>query len=149
MYSAFGYNWRYFEKAARAIFATRSSSVIELPGNRWFRSTTEITPWDSCYIYMARKAGLSRRYARFIALPEPCPIRVRIDRNNTIVTILFGNIYPRVEEFLVYFAWKEVLLLEEERATIGALEFFPEKKIVAIMRIITRWTSSRSETTIL
>lgn len=46
--------------------------------------------------------------------------------------------YPRVEEFLVYFAWKKVLLLEEERATIGALEFFPEKKIVAIMRIITR-----------
>lgn len=46
--------------------------------------------------------------------------------------------YPRVE-----FVWKEILLLEE------TIEFFPSEKKSYFMRIITRWTSFRSETTIL
>lgn len=120
--------------------------IIELPGNRWFRSTLdrEITPWDSCYICVARKAGLSGRYARFIALPEPCPIRVRVDRNNIIVTI-FRNIYmyPRVDS-------NSSFRMEGDFIVRGDDRIFPKwKKIVAIMRIITRWTSFRSETTIL
>lgn len=75
-------------------FAQRSSPNYPEIGDFVARISTD-NP-SELYLYMARKAGLSRRYARFIALPEPCPIRtymcVYTKRRNNTIAMSFRNI---------------------------------------------------------
>lgn len=124
---------RYFEKQYTSVSSYFCNTIII--GHRVtrksvisFHALDRDNPLGLVLYLYGEKGRVIATIRKFIALPEPCPIRVRvrmdIRRNNTIVIILFGN-KSLVSKFVVSFRMKGDLIIRRRARDNRSFRIFP------------------------